>query len=68
MLQPYRKPDKTNEAVISLAKKVTALLVTSAVTYKEDEDALSLAEDLLIGATRPILCADLQQLGSEEKP
>lgn len=43
-----------NEASIELAKKITALIITSAVTYKEAMDALDATENMLTDETRPV--------------
>lgn len=48
MLKSYRISEP-NEKAKALAKKVTELLVNSSVTYQEAEDALELAQVLLVG-------------------
>ena len=40
MLKRSYEPPRTNEKTLSLAKKVTSLIVSSDVTYKEAMDAL----------------------------
>lgn len=47
MKLPYGMP-KAEGKPYELAKKVTELLVNSSVTYREAEDALTLAQDMLM--------------------
>ncbi len=54
MLKSYRI-SAPNEKAKTLAKKVTELLVNSSVTYQEAEDALELAQVLLMEQTKPVL-------------
>ena len=48
------RTDNPNEKSIDLAEKVTALVIDSAVTYKEAMDALEAAQDMLMENTTPI--------------
>ena len=43
-----------SEAVVSLAEKITELVVSSSVTYKEADEALTVAQDLIETKTRPV--------------
>lgn len=60
MLKSYRISEP-NEKAKALAKKVTELLVNSSVTYQEAEDALELAQVLLMERTRPVSVSAPQQ-------
>lgn len=48
------RTDNPNEKSIDLAEKVTALVIDSAVTYKEAMDALEAAQDMLMEKTMPV--------------
>ena len=52
MLEGYRT-SAPNEKSKALGEKVTALLVSSAVTYQEAEDALEYAQETLMRSTYP---------------
>ena len=67
MLQSYRLP-KANEASMDLAKKITALVVASTVTYEEAENALEAVQDLLMKTTRPVHINNPQQHDAEQIP
>lgn len=54
MRRSYRV-DEPNEASIKLAEKITALIITSTVTYKEAMDALDATENMLTDKTRPVM-------------
>lgn len=41
-------------AAKALAEKITALIIDSAVTFKDAVDALDVAEELLENKTRPV--------------
>lgn len=60
MLKSYRI-SKLNENAKTLAKKVTELLVNNSVTYQEAEDALELAQVLLMEQTKPVSVSAPQQ-------
>lgn len=53
MVRAYRT-DKPNEKSMDLAEKVTALVIDSAVTYKEAMDALEAAQEMLTEKTVPV--------------
>lgn len=56
VLRPYTTEDKEyDERVVALAKKITELVVSSSVTFKEADDALVFAQDYLQTKTRPII-------------
>ena len=56
VLRPYGASEKEyDEKVISLAKEITELVVSSSVTFKEADEALVLAQDYLQTKTRPII-------------
>ena len=55
MLQSYRLPGEISETAKVLGEKITALIVSSAVTYKEAEDALEHAQELLMTTTHPVI-------------
>ncbi len=67
MLKSYRISEP-NEKAKALAEKVTELLVNSSVTYQEAEDALELAQVLLMEQTRPVraLAVNKGRLGGKE--
>ncbi len=67
MLQGYRI-SSPNEKSKELGEKITALLVSSAVTYKEAEDALECAQDMLMGSTYPSISEIPLPDDSEPKP
>lgn len=46
--------DPPSEAAKNLAEKITALIIDSAVTFKDAVDALDMAEELLENKTRPV--------------
>ena len=54
MLQSYRLPREMSTDAKELGEKIAALIVTSAVTYKDAEDALEHAQGLLMTTTRPV--------------
>ena len=54
MLQSYRLPKEISKEAKTLGEKITALVVSSAVTYKDAEDALEFAQELLMATTRPV--------------
>ena len=43
-----------SEAAKELAEKITALIIDSAVTFKDAIDALDVSEELLENSTRPV--------------
>ena len=53
MYRSYRA-NEPNEKSKDLAEKVTALVIDSAVTYKEAMDALEAAQDMLMEKTIPV--------------
>ncbi len=61
-MQAYRISEP-NETAKSLALAITALVVNSAVTYKEAEDALEYAQRLLMEQTRPVNASFPQTAG-----
>ena len=67
MLQSYRLP-KANEVSMALAEKITALVVASAVTYEEAENALEAAQGLLMKTTKPAWINNPQQHDAEQIP
>ena len=54
MLQSYRLPKEISKEAKTLGEKITELVVSSAVTYKDAEDALEFAQELLMATTRPV--------------
>ena len=54
MLQSYRVPKLVSPDAKALAEKITALIVTSSVTYRDAEDALEFAQELLMSTTQPV--------------
>ncbi len=62
MLKRSYEPPRTNEKTLSLAKKVTSLIVSSDVTYKEAMDALEYALTLLELETKPIIVLAPEQV------
>lgn len=61
-MQAYRISEP-NEKARALAEEITAVVVNSAVTYKEAEDALEYAQRLLMEQTRPIKASSPQTAG-----
>lgn len=53
MLGVYR-PSEPNGRSVALARKITALVVDSAVTFKEATDALEKAQDMLMCEMYPV--------------
>lgn len=61
MLKRSYEPPCVNEKTMSLAKKVTSLIVDSNVTYKEAVDALECALTVLETETKPIIVLTPEQ-------
>ncbi len=59
MLQAYRSLGESSDASKALGEKITALILSSAVTYKDAEDALEYAQELLMTSTQPVRHRDL---------
>lgn len=58
MLQSYRIPADYSDDARALGEKITALIASSAVTYKDAENALEYAQELLMNTTRPVKLQD----------
>lgn len=68
MLKSYTALNKEHsETVVSLAEKITELVINSSVTYGEADEALNVALEMLETKTRPVMAAaevDPQRLQS----
>lgn len=53
MMQAYRISEPSEKSK-QLGEEITTVVVNSAVTYKEAEDALEYAQRLLMEQTRPV--------------
>lgn len=53
MRNPYRSTEPSEKST-RLAEQITALIITSAVTYKEAMDALDATETMLMDNTKPV--------------
>lgn len=65
MLHSYRL-SAPNERAKALAEKIVALVTSSAVTYRECEDALEHTQKLIEETTKPVIDPSLRTSDSEQ--
>lgn len=54
MRQPYNVPKGTPESQ-ALAERVVEVLIESRLSFQDIDDALTIAQDILVNKTRPVL-------------